>query len=341
MATMKRPSAAVLKRPASKQRVAASPASYLRADEQPKGNFTLVKYDVATADAGSAPLRNFPSTGSLAERPFHVWLPEFYSHDEDGERYAVLYMHDGQNLFEKEMTAFGTTWGVPETLPQLIAEGSIRKTIVVGVFNSPTRFRDYVPAPVVERLDAATREKLLAQEKYCGAPLSQGYASFVVEELKPFIDASFRTKPDRDNTFIMGSSMGGLISLYTLSLYPDVFAGAGCVSTHWPLTIDDQILEDSTTNGWFDAVSKAFEGFLQEAIPVVRPGVAPHRWWFDYGSEHLDYYYEPYQKRADAIMLQKGYVEGKDVISKSYPGAGHNEGSWAARFRDPLVFLLA
>jgi len=276
----------------------------------------------------------FPSTNTKP-RPVHVWLPDGY--EADTERYAVLYMHDGQNLFEDSQAAFGTSWKAADALSALIKDGAARKTIIVGVFNGEaTRFREYIPGPVVERLDSDTRDKLLAQPQYGGPPLSAGYVRFLVEELKPFIDKTYRTKPDRSNTFIMGSSMGGLISWYTLALHPDIFAGAGCVSTHWPLSIDDDTLEKEA-EGWRDTVCRAFRGYLEEVIPTA----GKHRFWFDFGSKHLDAHYEPYQKVADGVFAAKGYKQGEDLITKSYAGADHNEASWRDRVKEPFAFLLA
>eukprot|EP00413_Alexandrium_margalefii_P038238 CAMPEP_0204600612 /NCGR_PEP_ID=MMETSP0661-20131031/55546_1 /ASSEMBLY_ACC=CAM_ASM_000606 /TAXON_ID=109239 /ORGANISM="Alexandrium margalefi, Strain AMGDE01CS-322" /LENGTH=389 /DNA_ID=CAMNT_0051611429 /DNA_START=1 /DNA_END=1170 /DNA_ORIENTATION=- len=275
----------------------------------------------------------FPST-NIKPRPVHVWLPEGYEADTD--RYSVLYMHDGQNLFDDAAAAFGTSWSAADILSPLIKDGTVRKVIVVGIFNGEAlRFREYVPEPVLERVGSEVREKLLAQPQYGGPPLSGGYVRFLVDELKPFVDKNYRTKPDRSNTFVMGSSMGGLISLHTLASHPDVFGAAGCLSTHWPLSIDDETL-DKEAEGWRDAVCKAFQGYLEEALPAA----GDHRFWFDYGTEHLDAHYEPYQNVADSVFASKGYKQGVDVATRSYPGADHNEASWRDRFKEPLAFLL-
>mmetsp|Transcript_115368 Transcript_115368/g.337317 ORF Transcript_115368/g.337317 Transcript_115368/m.337317 type:complete len:390 (+) Transcript_115368:101-1270(+) len=275
----------------------------------------------------------FPSA-IIKPRQVQIWLPDGY--EADTERYAVLYMHDGQNLFVDGEAAFGTSWKLADALSQLLDEGAVRKTIVVGIDNGEAlRFREYVPAPVVERLDAETRGTLLAQAQYGGPPLSPDYARFLVEELKPFVDEHYRTMPDVANTFIMGSSMGGLISWYTLALHPDVFGAAACVSTHWPLTICGETL-DKQADGWRDTVSKAFRDYLEEVFPAA----GKHRFWFDYGDQELDKHYEPYQKVADSVFAAKGYKQGEDLITKAYPGASHNEASWRDRVKESLTFLL-
>ncbi len=103
---------------------------------------------------------------------------------------------------------------------------------MAGVWNSPIRWREYMPQKPYEA-PALQKHHPLILERAGGPPLSDAYLQFLVEELKPFIDKRYRTLPDQQNTFVMGSSMGGLISLYAISEYPQVFGGAGCVSTHW------------------------------------------------------------------------------------------------------------
>ena len=147
---------------------------------------------------------------------------------------------------------------------------------------------------------------------------SDRYLKFLVEEVKPFIDRTYRTQPDAAHTFVMGSSMGGLISGYALVEYPQVFGGAGCVSTHWPS--DD---------------GSAIEYFAKHL-----PAPGKHRIYFDYGTATLDASYEPYQQRMDQAMRAAGYTEGRDWVTKKFPGAEHSEKSWRERVEIPLTFLL-
>jgi predicted alpha/beta superfamily hydrolase len=108
----------------------------------------------------------------------------------------------------------------------------------------------------------------------------------MVEELKPYIDAHFRTLPDVSNTFIMGSSMGGLISLYALCEYPQVFFGAGCVSTHFPIG----------------------RGITLKYLQDHLPDPETHKFYFDYGTKTLDRTYETYQNKADKILKDNGFI---------------------------------
>ena len=273
--------------------------------------------------------RAFPSAHA-DPRNVTVWLPPGY--DPKGEPYAVLYMHDGQNLFDPATGYGGKEWGVDEEAAKLIGEGAMRRTIVVGIWNTPKRLREYVPAKAFDRLPARYMERV--RGLYGGEPLSDLYLRFIVRELKPFIDRSYNVAPGRESTKIMGSSMGGLISLYALTEYPHIFSGAGAVSTHWPLLLPPEGKELSAEDR--DAVASAFEAYLRKALP--RPGL--HKIWFDHGSETLDRHYAAYQARIDRLVASRGWRDGRDFVSRNFPGAAHNEDSWRARVHLPLRFLL-
>src|SRR5438270_9821510 len=165
-----------------------------------------------------------------------VWLPPGYS--AHGTKYAVLYMHDGQNLFDKATAGYGMEWEIDEHLSRLIADKKVRPTIVVGIWNTPKRLQEYVPSKAFATLPADYRGKVKAL--YGGDPLSDGYLKFIVRELRPMIDKRFNVKTDRADTAIMGSSMGSLISLYAIEEYPQVFGAAGMMSTQWPLVINPE-----------------------------------------------------------------------------------------------------
>jgi enterochelin esterase-like enzyme len=259
-----------------------------------------------------------------------VWLPPGYS--KRGPKYAVLYMHDGQNLFDKATAGYGMEWEVDEHLSKLIAEKKVRPTIVVGIWNTPKRLQEYVPSKAFTSLPTGYRGKVKAL--YGGEPLSDGYLKFIVRELKPMIDKRFHVKTGRADTAIMGSSMGALISLYAIDEYPRIFGAAGMMSTHWPLVInpDGKPLSDED----YEVVSSTFERYLAPALPDPRT----HRLYFDYGSETLDAAYARYQARVDKVVAGRGYVEGSNWLTKSFPGQKHNEISWASRVDIPLQFLL-
>ena len=260
-----------------------------------------------------------------------VWLPSSYT--PTGPRHAVLYMHDGQNLFDPETGYGGMEWKVDETLDRLIRDKQVRPTIVVAIWNTPKRLQEYVPAKALAHLPAQYMDRV--RGLYGGDPLSDGYLSFIVGELKPRIDREFRVEAGCANTTIMGSSMGGLISLYAIAEYPQVFGGAGMVSTHWPLFLGAQEGQ-AITDEEYEVVSSAFERYLTPALPTPKS----HKLYFDHGSETLDAAYARYQKRVDAVVAGRGYRHGVDWISRNFPGQAHNEVSWSSRLDIPLRFLL-
>lgn len=272
---------------------------------------------------------------TLLPRPVTVWLPPGYDR-ERARRYRVLYMQDGQNLFDSRRAFGGVPWGVDDALAALIALGDVAPTIVVAVGNTAQRWYEYAPEAALRALPADVRAAADAEYPLAGADLAaDAYVRFLADELKPQIDQRFRTRPARADTVVMGSSMGALASLYALCRRPEVFGGAGCLSTHWPVTrivgIHDNpgappmIALAAAVLGWFDA---------------NLPRAGAHRFYFDRGTLGLDRLYAPYQSRMDAIGVGKGYVAGKDWLSKAAAGAEHNEAAWNARLPQALGFLL-
>lgn len=161
------------------------------------------------------------------KRRIWIYLPESYQNSK--KTYAVLYMHDGQNVFD-EATSFSGEWGVDEALDTLGKE--TRESIVVAIDNGgDKRINEYCPYDM---------------EKF-GKGEGDQYVDFIVQTLKPHIDAHFRTKKDREHTYIAGSSMGGLISLYAILKYPNVFGGAGIFSP--AIWVGPKIKEDAAKKG--------------------------------------------------------------------------------------------
>jgi hypothetical protein len=263
-------------------------------------------------------------------RKVTVWLPDSYR--PGGPKHSVLYMHDGQNLFDPATGFGGMEWKVDEVLGRLIAENKVRPTIVVAIWNTPKRLQEYVPSKAFAHLPPAYLGQV--RKLYGGDPLSDGYLKFIVRELKPRIDRSYNVRTGREDTVIMGSSMGALISLYAISEYPHLFSGAGMVSTHWPTMIPAK--GKTLTDSEFELVSSSFERYLAPALPSPRT----HRLYFDHGSEMLDATYARNQRRIDRVVARRGYRPGVNLISRNFPGQEHNEISWASRVEIPLRFLL-
>jgi enterochelin esterase-like enzyme len=255
------------------------------------------------------------------QRPVDVWLPADYN---PARRYQVLYMHDGQMLFDASKTWNHQAWDVHLTVDRLVKQGRIPDTLVVGVWNNgPLRHSEYYPAKFLSFVSEPWRQQFV-DKALQGRSRSDAYLRYLVEELKPAIDARYATRPGSEHTFIMGSSMGGLISLYAMNEYPQVFGGAAGLSTHWV--------------GTFQANSPlplAAFNYLRDHLADP----ATHRLYMDRGTTELDALYGPYQIFIDQIMKDRGYTADQG-LSRVFEGAGHNERDWAARLEVPLLFLM-
>lgn len=284
---------------------------------------------IPTVSSGKIERIEHFSSKHIAARNVDVWLPEGYTPQ---KKYAVVYMHDGQMLFDSTTTWNHQAWEVDEVAAKLMKQGKTQDFIVVGIWNiSEIRHRDYFPQKPYESLTAAQQKTISQKLEQKGRttgdfkPESDSYLKFIVEELKPAIDKKYSVLADQQHTFIAGSSMGGLISLYAICEYPKVFGGAACLSTHWPGIFE---VEDNP-------ISNAFCSYLQKHLPSPNN----HKIYFDYGDKTLDALYPSLQKRVDQIMKQKGYTR-KSWITKFYPGDDHSEQSWRKRLNIPFEFLL-
>lgn len=273
-------------------------------------------------------LENFPSQ-LVPPRHIDIWLPAGFSAT---KKYAVLYMHDGQMLYDANSTWNKQEWQVDETAQALINSGKTRPFIVVGVHNADlNRHAEYFPQRPFQSLTPQTRQNFYQLDRQPGQKLfqrevySDAYLKFLVTELKPYIDSHFPVLTDQSNTFVMGSSMGGLISMYAISEYPQVFGGAGCLSTHWPGVFPDKE----------NPVPAAFLSYMQHNLPKA----GQHKVYFDHGDQTLDALYPPLQRQVDQLMQQLKYPPAL-WQSRFFPGTDHSEQAWAKRLDIPLQFLL-
>jgi len=246
------------------------------------------------------------------ERDILVYLPPSYQQG-GKQRYPVIYMHDGQNLFD-EVTSFAGEWRVDSTMETLSEEGL--EAIVVGIPNAgPKRIEEYAP---------------FRDLRHGGRRQGDKYLSFITETIKPLIDRDFRTLPERANTGMIGSSMGGLITLYGFFQYPETFGFIGAMSPSL----------------WF--ANQAILSYIKEA-PFY-----PGKIYVDIGS--LEYAgrvndgmasgertIKPYQGSVGQLrdlLEQKGYRPGSDLYCVEEEGAGHDEAAWAKRLPEAIRFLL-
>jgi pimeloyl-ACP methyl ester carboxylesterase len=257
-----------------------------------------------------------------------VWLPPGY--DTARRRYGVVYMHDGQNLFDSTRSNFNKVWAADKSALRLIAAGTTGPFIVVGIDQpGPARYAQYLPQALYAAATPALRAKFdkMAQRLV----YSDAYLAFLVATVKPAIDRRFRTSADRDHTAIVGSSMGGLISCYAFTRYPKIFGRAGCVSTHWPMGNPEETGadRDEIVSLWGNEFARG----------LGKPGA--RRLWLDHGTATLDSYYGAYQPGIDARIAALGWRKGRDFDSRVYDGAAHEENAWAARLDDVFGWLLS
>jgi predicted alpha/beta superfamily hydrolase len=241
-------------------------------------------------------------------RTISVWLPPGYG-SEPHCVYPALYLHDGQNLFDADTAFGGVPWGVAEVAEREVREGRVEPLIMVGVANTPDRLEEYGPT-----------QAAFGTER----DLSRDYGRFLVEELKPFIDATYHTRPEPEHTGVGGSSMGGLISLHLCQWYPGVFGKCAAMSPSL----------------WWDR-----EYFLRDA-KRSRGRLNRGRVWLDVGEHEVD---TPEASEATVIRARQlaalfakwGMREGEDYRYLEVPGGTHNEAAWGARFDEVLRFLFA
>lgn len=228
------------------------------------------------------------------ERTLRIYLPPSYGSD-TRRRYPVLYMHDGQNLFDAATASYGTEWNIDEVADRLVRQGDMEEVIVVGIDNTADRIAEYTPC---------------CDPKHGGGKLN-AYADFVAKTVKPWVDKQYRTKPGRQHTAVMGSSLGGLASIGIAQRYPQTFSMAGGISSSF----------------WWNN---------QEEVKHP-PKKMPVRFYIDVGTVYDG------QEDSQAFrqaLLKKGYREGRDLLFQLDDGGRHNEQSWAGRVHVALAWFF-
>ena len=221
-----------------------------------------------------------------------VWLPPSYR-DHPDRRYPVLFVHDGHNAIDPATSYSGTDWAIDEVATRLVAAGRIREFILVAPYGTDERF-----------------------EEYGYTDGGRAYLRFLTATLKPMIDDRFRSLPGREDTFVMGSSMGGLNALLAVWWHPDVFSGAACLSPYFP---DELVADIEESSGW---------------------PPAPLRIYLDNGEDPLDDTFQPNIDELIGILGRLGFAMGTDLDFVRDPGAPHHESAWSRRVWRPLEFLL-
>jgi predicted alpha/beta superfamily hydrolase len=244
-------------------------------------------------------------------RPIRVWLPPGYD-AHPNSRYSVLYVHDGQNCFDRATSAFGNEWQIDETLTKLISEKRVPPLIVVGIDNG-----------LANRINELT----YSADPTRGGGQADKYAEFLLTEVKPFVEKMYRTHSGPAHTFLGGSSLGGLMSLEMARRHPNTFGAVIAMSPtlwwdHESLTKD--ITKNATslrnTRVWLDMGTR-------EGVSTSNATSAKKE-----ASDNVEA-----ARRLDEA-LAKGHIERRLVIDSQHPE--HNEPAWAARFPEAIEYLL-
>ena len=235
---------------------------------------------------------------NLAARDVVVWLPPDYD-SKPNVRYPVLYMQDGQNVFDASTSSFGNEWKADETATQLIKQKIIQPLIIVGISSTPERTAEYSPGIK-----------------------GQQYMDFVVKELKPFIDRTYRTEKARASTYVAGSSMGGIISLMLAWEHSNVFSAAICMSP-----------------AFLDPANKRVWDYPRDlrASPA-KP--QPLFLYIDNGGVGLDQVLQPGVDQMLEVLKSKGFKDDKSLVFVKAPRAKHNEADWAKRLPKAIELVM-
>jgi len=213
-----------------------------------------------------------------------------------------------------------------------VKAGRIAGTIIVGIWNAGVdRYAEYYPEKALAFAPEAVRREYVVEASN-GRSKADAYLRFIVEEVKPAIDRQYLTKPGPESTFVVGSSMGGLISIYALCEAPQVFGGAAGLSTHWvgkPTAWGRERVRNA-------ALPLAAMTYLSQKLPSP----STHRVYTDRGDDWLDSLYEPGHRMVEEVLRDRGYTAA-NAMTAVFHGTGHSEADWAARLDQVLLFLMA
>lgn len=246
-------------------------------------------------------LEGFRSDVLDNRRDVLVWLPPGYDEQRD-QRYPVLYLHDGQNLFDTSTSFAGVEWGVDETAERLVHAGRVAPLIIVAINHAGVQRADeFAPTHDTHRQAGGHADR---------------YARFIVEELKPYVDDAFRTRPEAVHTALGGSSLGGLVTLHIGLEHPHVFGALAVLSP----------------SIWWDRRA------VLDRVDAL-PDRLPWRIWLDVGTaEGRDTLRNA--RALKALLVRKGWAVGRELHYLEAADAPHAESAWAARVEAILEFLF-
>lgn len=253
---------------------------------------------------------------SIGDRIIDYWAPKSPTD-------SLLIAHDGQNVFDgKTSTHRRKTWEIGQSVNRVSQDLGITPPAVIAIWNGNSkenpwaRLKELAPEKVFRggvKVIASDLIPVSVDELYGDRYLDEIFAKIV-----PVITQHLEIERTPEKTAMIGSSMGGLCTLYAIDQYRDKFHTGLALSTHWPLGANA----------------------LVDALIGNLPQPGKHKIYMSHGTKGLDAEYAPFQKRADELMLEKGYRAGQDFLSKVHVRTGHNEKSWASYIDEPISFWL-
>jgi enterochelin esterase-like enzyme len=277
--------------------------------------------DGASAQGRQVTIAAFASK-HVAPRKIIVWLPDAYDR-EPGRRFPVLYLQDGDDAFGVDRL------DVDGAITRLSARGEMRPTIVVAIASTGLRQREYFPGKFYDLLPPDYRKSVDLVTR--GAPMGDAYLAFVATEVKPFVDGEYRTLATPADTSILGTSMGGLIAIYAVGEYPQVFGQGAGLSPYWPL--GNPVGPPIGTPDGATMIANVFGTWLMNS----KADPKRNSLYMDRGTAGLDSAFEPITNMIELVM--PGWRRGVSRETRIFPGAGHDLKAWRERIEIPLAFL--
>jgi predicted alpha/beta superfamily hydrolase len=278
-----------------------------------------------------APKGRIETLGKLGPRNdgeprVRIWLPPGY--ENSGRSYRTLYMLDGQFVFSSDSD--GENFGADSRIERLAAAGIIQPALIVAVDNlEEHRFLQYMPQAIYDLSEGDLRAEVDREiARTGGRPLvSAQFIRFLTTQLKPFVDAHYRTLPDRLDTAIFGASMAGVMAGAIFVEGQQAFGRGACMSPNWPIYNKRMIDHPQLLSIWPDYFARL-------------GGPAGRRLWLDHGTEMMDAGMAPHQTRIAQRLTDLGWRRGCDLEARVYQGAGHAFAKTAVQMDELLTWLL-
>lgn len=260
---------------------------------------------------------NFPSK-FVDPRNVDIYVPMDY---DSTKKYRLLLMQDGQNLFSEELAFQHEPLGLDEVL----IRNEIHDVVVVAIWNTAKRFREYLPDEIYSSLHR--RDKKFIRKEYGGEPKGNLYCQFITKELMPFLMKHYSISDLPEDHIIGGISMGALISFFIAIKYPEYFGASLCISTHWPLSV----IRNKKS------IPESYHEVIQQYFNKLTSG----KFYFDYGTENIDGWYATYQNVINALFLERNKAGSRfQFHSEVFKDAGHSMKDWKSRIDIPVQFML-